>query len=280
MKAKILGAVAAVVLAAPAFAADIPVKAPIGKAPFLSNFDVAFGGAIMTDYNFRGVSQSNNNAAAGMYIEGLWKTNPSTTYYLGIAGTSISWPQPNGLSDPTMELDFYGGVRLTAGKWSYDVGAIYYYYPGEFGFDSEFAEVYGKAAYAVSDALTVGGAIYYSPDYLNYGKSSIYSSLNAKYTQKNTYVSGEVGYMAFEGGNTTTLAVVGVGLPDYVYWNAGIGFTWKQFTLDLRYHDTDMNNVSCATVWNNVAATGQTPKTCGSAYIAKLSFDTTVSAHK
>lgn len=280
MKAKILGAVAAMVLAGPAIAADIPVKAPVGKAPFLSNFDVAFGGAVMTDYNFRGVSQSNNNAAAGMYIEGLWKVNPSTTYYLGIAGTSISWPVPNGLSDPTMELDFYGGVRMTAGKWSYDVGGIYYYYPGEFGFDSEFGEVYAKAAYAVSDALTVGGAIFYSPDYLNYGKSSFYSELNAKYTVKNTYVSGAVGYMAFEDGVTTTGGVAVVGIPDYLYWNAGIGFTWKQFTLDLRYHDTDMNAQSCRNVWNAPAAVGGTPSTCGSAYIAKLSFDTTVSAHK
>lgn len=277
MKAKILGAVAAVVLAVPAIAADIPVKAPVGKAPFLSNFDVAFGGALMTDYIFRGVSQSNGAASVGAYVEGQWTTSPGTVYYLGLAGASIKWPDANTLSEPSMELDVYGGVRLTQGKWSYDLGIFYYHYPNETVFDSEFLEFYAKAAYAVSDALTVGGAIYYSPDYLNYGKHSWYSSVNAKYTMKNTYVSGELAYMAFESGPTAG----GVSIPDYLYWNVGIGWTWKQFTLDLRYHDTDMNAAACINVWNAPGAAGtSTANTCGSAWVAKLSFDTTVSAHK
>lgn len=281
MKAKILGAVAALVLAGPAIAADIPVKAPVGKAPFLSNFDVAFGGYLATDYNFRGVSQSDRHPSVGAYVEGRWKTNPSTEWYLGIAGASIDWPDnpaANGLSSPSAEIDFYGGARFTAGKWAYDIGAMFYYYPNEVLINSEFTEVYAKAAYTVSDSLTVGGAIYYSPDYLNYGKSSFYSELNAKYTVKNFYTSATLAYMAFESGPTAG----GNSLPDYMYWNAGFGWTWKQLTLDLRYHDTDMNRTSCAAVWNGIATTAasSTGKTCGAAYIAKLSFDTTVSAHK
>lgn len=277
MKAKILGAAAALMLAGPALAADIPVKAPVGKAPFLSNFDVAFGGAIMTDYNFRGVSQSDRKAAANMYIEGRWKTNPTTEYYLGLAGNSISWPQNNGLTDPSAEIDVYGGVRLTAGKWAYDFGWFYYLYPGETSVgpfkNSEFYELYAKAAYTVNDALTVGGAIYWSPDYLNYGVDSLYTELNAKYTMKNFYVSGAIAHMHL--GETSW---TGTPIPSYNYWNAGFGWTWKMFTLDFRYHDTDMNKNDCANVWNG--GSGSTRSTCGPAYIAKLSFDTTVSAHK
>jgi uncharacterized protein (TIGR02001 family) len=281
MKAKILGAVAALVLAGPAIAADIPVKAPVGKAPFLSNFDVAFGGAIMTDYNFRGVSQSDRHASVNAYVEGRWKTNPSTEYYLGLAGASISWPATtsNLLTDPAAEIDLYGGVRLTAGKWAYDLGWIYYLYPGETSIvtapfsNSEFYELYAKAAYTVSDALTVGGAIFWSPDYLNYDVDSLYTELNAKYTVKNFYVSGAIAHMHLGGTSWT-----GVSIPSYNYWNAGFGWTWKQLTLDLRYHDTDMSNAECGRVWNGGG--GTTLKTCGSAYIAKLSFDTTVSAHK
>lgn len=272
MKAKILGAVVAMMLAGPAIAADIPVKAPVGKAPFLSNFDVAFGGAIMTDYNFRGISQSDRRAAGGAYVEGQWKTNPSTVYYLGLAATSVSWPQNKNLSDPAAEIDFYGGARYTAGKWAFDVGGIFYLYPGEFLINSEFFEVYAKAAYTVNDNLTVGGAIFYSPDYLNYGIDSIYSELNAKYTVKNTYVSGAFGHMHLSG---TTSGAINV--PSYNYWNVGVGATWKQFTLDLRYHDTDLSDATCNAVWN--VATGP-QKSCGQSYIAKLSFDTTVSAHK
>lgn len=282
MKAKILGAVAAVVLASPAFAADIPVKAPVGKAPFLSSFDVAFGGAIMTDYNFRGVSQSNREMAANAYVEGRWKSNPSTEWYLGIAGNSISWPTNSALTDPAAEIDLYGGVRLTAGKWAYDVGAIYYYYPGESVIagttfnNSEFYEIYGKAAYTVTDALTVGGALYWSPNYLNYGIDSLYSEVNAKYTVKNTYVSAAFGHMHLS--DTSNIGGVATPIPSYNYWNAGIGWTWKMFTLDLRYHDTDMNQASCSQVWNG--GVGNSVKSCGTAYIAKLSFDATASQFK
>jgi hypothetical protein len=28
-------------------------------------------------------------------------------------------------------------------------------------------------------------------------------------------------------------------LPDYTYWNAGVSYTWKNLTADVRYHDTN-----------------------------------------
>jgi hypothetical protein len=56
-----------------------------------------------------------------------------------------------GFSDPTAEIDFYGGWRNTWGAFSLDLGAIYYYYPRElFGIDSDFWEVYAKASFAVT----------------------------------------------------------------------------------------------------------------------------------
>ena len=33
----------------------------------------------------------------------------------------------------------------------------------------------------------------------------------------------------------------GVNYADYNTWNVGLGFTWKVFTLDLRYSDTDLS---------------------------------------
>ncbi|HWX05858.1 MAG TPA: hypothetical protein VN065_08510, partial [Bradyrhizobium sp.] len=63
MKRMVLLATAlAMVSGGAALAADLPVKAP--KAPPPAAFDpwdVAFGSAIMNDYIFRGVTQSNHN---------------------------------------------------------------------------------------------------------------------------------------------------------------------------------------------------------------------------
>src|SRR5207247_151758 len=59
MKKFTLAAVAALAFsAAPAFAADMPVKAVKAAAP--PAWDIAFGSAIASDYIWRGITQSNH----------------------------------------------------------------------------------------------------------------------------------------------------------------------------------------------------------------------------
>jgi hypothetical protein len=72
----------------------------------------------------------------------------------------------------------------------------------------------------------------------------------------------------------------------YNTWNVGVGFTYKVFTLDLRYSDTNLNKGDCNAFTSAFNATGTTSVTpinpggagsnwCGAAGIAKLSFDLT-----
>ena len=70
-------------------------------------------------------------------------------------------------------------------------------------------------------------------------------------------------------------------LPNYLYWNVGVALTCKIFTLDLRYHDTDLTQAQCFTIIGdpNGFDTGVRPgrsNWCGEAFIAKLSIDTTI----
>jgi hypothetical protein len=37
----------------------------------------------------------------------------------------------------------------------------------------------------------------------------------------------------------------GIPEPSYNTWNVGVGFTYKVFTLDLRYYDTDLSKGNC-----------------------------------
>jgi uncharacterized protein (TIGR02001 family) len=267
-------------LAGRALAADLPVKAGPPPAPAAPDFDIAFGGGIMSDYVFRGITQSAHGASPFAYFEPRYKE-----FYVGIAGTGINFKSdPNyGLNDPTAEVDFYGGWRPTIGKWTFDVGYIYYYYPKPVGFSTDFYEIYGKVSYAVTDALTIGGAVYYSPDLLNTGFNSDYWEVNAKYVLPSAYfapgwgmyLSGAYGYFHVNANDTT--------MPSYQTWNLGGGFTWKAFTLDLRWSDTDLNKGAagsanaCATFW---AGGPGTQGWCNSTFAAKLSFDLLASALK
>src|SRR5487761_2387778 len=60
-----------------AFAADMPLKAV--KAPPPAPFDpwdIAFGSAVMSDYVFRGVTQSNHNPSVAAYFEPRYNVTP------------------------------------------------------------------------------------------------------------------------------------------------------------------------------------------------------------
>lgn len=288
MRKLVLSVVAASGLAAPAIAADVsaPAKAPpVVAAPATPVFDIAFGGVVMSDYNFRGISQSNRGASAGAYIEPQVNT-PIGTIYVGLGGLAIDWPSAPayGFSDPTAEIDIYGGWRNTWGALSLDLGVIYYYYPKEkFLIDSDFWEIYAKAAYAINPDLTVGGNIFYTPDLLNYGQfgfgkvAGVYGSLTGKWVLP--WKSGDFGaFLSGELGHWWLDNVPG-GDPSYTYWNVGLGLTYKVVTLDLRYHGTDQSRAECGT-FLLVGVANPATKWCDDTFIAALKFDTTLNALK
>src|SRR6185436_16138390 len=206
---------------------------------------------------------------------------------------------------PSAEVDLYGGWRPTVGKWSFDFGYIYYLYPKSvsagapnFGYTSDFGEFYAKATYAFTDAFSVGGAVYYTPNILNYGGHATYYEVNAKYVLPSSmfakdwgaYISGAYGHWSVEGGTVPLVNgfLAANPIPSYSTWNAGIAFTYKVFTLDLRYSDTDLGNGfntvagtptggSCAAFWNGGPSTAGW---CRGAIAAKLSFDVLASQLK
>ena len=333
MKKVTLLATALAMVTGSAFAADMPLKAmKAPPAPAFDPWDIAFGGAIMNDYIFRGVTQSNHKPSVAAYFEPRFNVNKDLQLYIGTSGESISFT-----NRAAAEIDIYGGIRPTFGAFAFDIGVWGYLYPGgtcTYGAanafnggltdsagrplsaeclanavpnantmkkDVSFYEVYGKANYTINDNWTVGVTEFYSPSFLNSGAWGNYASLTAKYTAPSTafgasgmgmYVSGEFGRQwfgtsdAFYGTGVGTVFANGIPYKDYNTWNIGIGFTYKVFTLDLRYSDTDLNKGDCNAFTSAFNATGTTNVTainpggagsnwCGAAGIAKLSFDLT-----
>jgi hypothetical protein len=306
---------AAVALAAsalPALAADIAVKAKPAPTPPPSWWEIAYGGALMSDYNFRGISQSDRGIAGTVYVEGRANVLPDVLQlYGGIQAWTTRLP-----TSPIGEFDFYGGLRATLGPVQFDFGAMYYHYPREsqvfvlpsagpvgFGFpttqpganplyvpwtvaDTDFWEVYGKATWTVNTWLSLGGYLYYADNWLGSGAYGTYGGGMVKLTAPSSwfptdfgaYLSGEVAHYWL---GTTVPLLGSIDLPDYLYWNVGVAFAYKVFTLDLRYHDTDLTRAQCFTITGDLNGldTGRRPgrsNWCGEAFIAKLSIDTTI----
>jgi hypothetical protein len=324
MKTLLISFVAASALTTSVLAADMVVKAP--KAPEVSPWDYAFGAAVMSDYNFRGITQSNHRPSVNAYFEPRYNVNDSLQLYVGVGGYSIAFP-----NNAAAEIDFYGGIRPTFGKLALDFGVWYYYYPGGrtfVGFDPagvlvnlfdpnpfctnlftgangvcnalkgnlSFIEYYAKGTFNVTDAFAVGAAVYYDPSWLNSGASGTYLSGNAKYTFPATptgwggYISAEVAHYwlgttdSFYG---TATFPNGIDLPDYTTWNIGFGVTYKVFTVDFRYYDTDLSRANCNVLTGDHTATfnvanisainpsGLGSNWCRSAFIVSLKADVT-----
>jgi hypothetical protein len=263
MKKVVMSVIAAlaVTAAAPAFAADMPVKAkPVVPAAAPSPFDIAIGGVVMSDYIFRGISQSNHAASGGAYFEPQLNTSVGT-FYVGLGALAISWPSGPG----------YG-----------------------FTTNSDFIEFYGKASMEVVKGLTLGVNLFYTPDLLHYSETfstlgisnkpdAFYVSGTAKwvtpweYNGIGSYISGELGFWSIDDAGFMLAGATDD--PSYAYWNVGIALTYKALTLDLRYHDTNQSVQDCAN-FLLVGVPNSSNDWCDARFVASLKFDTTLSALK
>lgn len=280
---------ASAVVAVPAFAADLGVsKAPAPAPVAVSMFDFAAGGKIMSDYNFRGISQSDRKPSGTAYFEGRFNINETFQAYAGVQAYAVKLP-----SDPSAEVDLFGGVRATFGALTFDVGVMKYWYPGETEikiatgapFDyiksTDFLEYYGKVGYTINDMFSVGANVFHSQNWLNTGATGTYVSGTGKVTLPyDLALSGELGRY-FLG---TTDSFYGFAkLPDYTYWNVGLTYTYKVLSLDLRYHDTNLSKGECSLVTGNNSSFAplgigngtDRSKWCSAAFVATLSVDIT-----
>src|ERR1700746_3944025 len=115
MKKLVLVAATLAMTAGAALAADLPLKAV--KAPPPAAFDpwdIAFGSAIMNDYIFRGITQSNHNASVAAYFEPRYNVTKDLQLYIGTSGESISFT-----NRAAAEIDIYGRVRPPIGMFAF-----------------------------------------------------------------------------------------------------------------------------------------------------------------
>jgi hypothetical protein len=320
MKKIVLAAAALAMGTGLATAADMFVKAP-PPAVIVPPLDIAFGAQVMSDYNFRGITQSNHKAAVNAYFEPRYKVG-DFEWYAGVGGYSIEFP-----NNAAAEIDIYAGVRPTFGKLAMDFGVWYYYYPdgrtfngldavgapspvgctnlptaagfaaGQCNFikqDLSFVEFYGKATYTFSDNLSAGVAAYYNPDYLNTGADGVFLSGNAKFTGPalgngvGWFVSGELAHYWL---GTTDAFYANTNLPDYTTWNIGVALTYKVFTLDMRYYDSDLSKAECNVLTGDHTATfgagnitginpsGLGSSWCGARFVVALKADLTMNTN-
>jgi uncharacterized protein (TIGR02001 family) len=191
-----------------------------------SDIDVAFNVGVVSDYVFRGFSQTGEDPA----IQGGVDVTAGS-FYVGGWASNVDFGD-----DTDAEIDIYGGYRTEAAGFALDFGVIGYLYPGEpDGADYNYAEFKAAASRAVGPA-TVGAAVYYSPDFFGVDETATYAEINGAFSPADKWtISGAVGQQWLDVTD------------DYVTWNAGVAYALTDnLAIDVRYYDTDVDEAPLA----------------------------------
>ena len=188
---------------------------------------------VVSDYLFRGITQTNEEPALQA---GVTWTHDSG-FYVGGWGSSISWLSD---SDPDIssqvELDVFAGYAGSFGEsdFGYDVGANYYWYPGDYpaGFnDADTLEVYVGLTYKFLSAK-----YWYSATDL-FGIPDSDGSTNLDLSAKYEFAPGWSGTAAV--GKQWVKGTGGAGT--YAFWKVGVDKTFDNgFGIGVAYNDNDL----------------------------------------
>lgn len=148
MKIKATVLLSTLVLGAAAQAQTAP------KAPE-PDYTLSFNGGVVTDYRYRGISQTRLQPAVQAGADFAHKNG----FYAGTWASTIKWIKDNSTTGNPIkgpvELDLYGGYKFSAGDLGFDLGALRYQYVGNNLVKSgsysnaNTTEFYGAASYNV-----------------------------------------------------------------------------------------------------------------------------------
>jgi uncharacterized protein (TIGR02001 family) len=234
--------------------------APIEPAPLAAAsdmpFDIAVGIALTNDYVSRGITNSNSEPAIQGYIEPSIELGEVGAAYLNVWSSNVDY----GEGFEGAEIDVAGGFRPEFGPLSLDVGYVHYFYSPKH-VSPDYGEVFAKADYNFNDKVTIGGRIFYAPDYNQSGFSGTWVAGGVRVPLPHDFsVYAGAGYQFFENPEAF----------EQFAWMAGASYSWKALTIDVRYWDTDLSDDEC------VARSGFADG-CDSRVVATFSFDTSLS---
>ena len=210
------------------------LSTPAQAADIGSGFSVNGGATVVSDYRFRGISQTDKRFA----VQGTFTISHSSGFYATVWGSSIDDYVADG---GDQEIDLIGGYKHTFSGTTLDVGVLYYYYPGSAqitpGWNSDFFEPYVSVAHTFGP-LTAKVTANYAPKQaalsIGSGKEDnlyLAGDLSAGIPNTPISVSGHIGHSW--GPSYLTIG------KEYTDWNVGVSYTTGPLTLGVQYVDTD-----------------------------------------
>lgn len=255
---------------------------------------------LFSQYIFRGMTQTNADPS----LQGGFDYSHSSGWYAGTWASNISWLKEN-FSTPaatagqysgggSLEWDFYGGYKWGfAPDWTLDLGALYYWYPGDVA--PAAVCTYGAVACPKADTFELYGGLSWKWFTVKYSRSMDNKTFGLPNSRGTYYLDlsanvplGDLSnnlagwtLMAHWGkqkydGQIPGFALGGVltnndAAASYEDWKIGLSYALpKDFTIGAFYTDTSGAN---RLYWGSVGEGGPYPrnmaKGTGTIYIQK-----------
>lgn len=201
--------------------------------------------SVTNDYVFRGISQTFEEPAG--QFTGEW-TPAGGPIYIGTFISNVDFADPVVAGDrvASVEVDALFGVRGEYNILKWDIGAIFYIYPGNkqsnplFNVNAHYAEIAMKTSWDVLKLFTIVGNAYVSPSFQGDAGTGF-------------YLEGGVDVpLPFEITANARLARqfirtnANFGVRDYNTWSLGVSREFfGRFILGAAYYDTDLGRGAC-----------------------------------
>ena len=161
--------------------------------PSIASAQLAFNVGAVTDYRYRGISQSRLKPALQGGLD-----YGAGAFYVGAWASSIKWIK-DFQGDAGVEVDLYAGVKGELAKdLGYDVGVLTYQYPSnKLDPSADTTELYGALSYGPA-TLKYSHAV--TDTFANAdSKNSFYVDLSATFDVAGLSVVPHVGYQKIKG---------------------------------------------------------------------------------
>lgn len=220
MRSTILGlsAIALAAMSAPAFAQGS------------GDLTISGGASVVSDYRFRGISQTDKRFA----IQGSITAKHSSGLYATVWGSSIDDYVAAG---GDTELDLIAGYSTAVGGATVDMGVLYYYYPGSGGANTDFFEPYASVSGALGPVNAKVG-LAYAPKQAALTVGSGKEDNLYVYTDLSTAIPATPLSLTGHFGHSFGPSYITIG-DEYSDWSIGTSYTAGNLTFGVSYVDTN-----------------------------------------
>lgn len=195
-----------------------------------ANAEVSGSVDIVSDYDFRGFTQTNNDATLQLSLDYAHDSG----WYIGTWGSGVDFGDPK----PSTEVNIYTGYSGSVGDFGYDIGYNHYIYPG--ASDLNFGELYATLSYSI-----VSGGVYFSNDFGGTDENAFYLFADVAIPigplsldlHAGLSDGDGVGAALFYDSDTDTIIE-----DSYTDFSVGLSYSVNNFTLAMKWIATDLGD--------------------------------------